>query len=109
MIPETERSLLLQQLKNYLLFLRESGHTHVPLNSELSELPVMATPSGTFHDSSPQPLESQMTPNSFSLEPGPLFSRILNELQEAQVEGEVKGRDEAFSWVSDYLKRTITS
>ncbi len=69
MAPDTERSLLLQQLKNYLIFLRESGHTHVPLNSELSELPVMATPSGTFHDSSPQPLESQMTPNSFSLEP----------------------------------------
>ena len=44
MVPETERSLLLQQLKNYLLFLRESGHTHAPLNSELSELPVMPTP-----------------------------------------------------------------
>jgi DNA polymerase len=69
MAPDTERSLLLQQLKNYLIFLRESGHTHVPLNSELSELPVMATPSGTFHDSSPQPLESQMTPISFSPEP----------------------------------------
>ncbi len=64
MVPDTERALLLQQLKNYLVFLRESGHTHAPLNSELSELPVIATPSGTFHDSSPQPLESQMTPNS---------------------------------------------
>ena len=64
MVPETERSLLLQQLKNYLMFLRESGHTHVPLNSELSELPVMVTPSGTFHDSSPQPLDSRMVPKS---------------------------------------------
>jgi len=64
MVPDTERALLLQQLKNYLMFLRESGHTHVPLNSELSELPVMATLSGTFHDSSPQPLESRMVPKS---------------------------------------------
>ena len=69
MVPDTERALLLQQLKNYLMFLRESGHTHVPLNSELSELPVMAVPSGTFHDNSPQPLESQMTPNSPFPEP----------------------------------------
>jgi DNA polymerase len=66
MIPDTERSLLLQQLKNYLVFLKESGHTHVPLNSELSELPVMAAP--TFRESSPQPLESRMTPKSTSTE-----------------------------------------
>jgi len=62
MVPETERSLLLQQLKNYLLFLKESGHTQVPLNSELSELPLLAIPSGTFPNS--QPLESRMTANS---------------------------------------------
>ncbi len=61
MVPETERSLLLRQLKNYLLFLKESGHTHAPLNSELSELPVMPVPSGTFRGSSSQPLETQMT------------------------------------------------
>jgi len=61
MVPETERSLLLQQLKNYLLFLKESGHTHAPLSSELSELPVMPIPAGTFHDSSSQPRETQMT------------------------------------------------
>jgi uracil-DNA glycosylase family 4 len=66
MVLETERSLLLQQLKNYLLFLKESGHTHAPLNSELSELPVMPIPSGTFHDSSPQPKETPMTSNSIS-------------------------------------------
>ena len=68
MVPETERSLLLQQLKNYLLFLKESGHTHAPLGSELSELPVMPIPSGTFHDSSSQPKETQMTSNSISTE-----------------------------------------
>ena len=67
MVPGTERTLLLQQLKNYLIFLRESGHTHVPLNSELCELPVLATPSGTFHNS--QPLDSQMTPKSPFTEP----------------------------------------
>jgi DNA polymerase len=67
MIPDTERSLLLQQLKNYLVFLKESGHTHIPLNSELSELPVMATPA--FHDNSPQPLESRMAPKSTPIKP----------------------------------------
>ena len=69
MIPDTERSLLLRQLKNYLIFLRESGQTHVPLSNELSELPVMPVLSGTFHDSSPQPLEPQMTPKSTTTEP----------------------------------------
>jgi uracil-DNA glycosylase len=69
MALDTDRSLLLQQLKNYLVFLKESGHTHIPLNSELSELPVMPIPSGTFHDNSPQPLEPQMTPKSTISEP----------------------------------------
>ena len=67
MVTNTEHSLLLQQLKNYLLFLRESGHTHAPLNSVLSELPVMAIP--TFQDDSPKPLESRMTPKSTSTGP----------------------------------------
>ena len=66
MVPETERSLLLQQLKNYLLFLKESGHTHAPLNSELSEMPAMAIPSASFHNRSTQPLEYPMTSNSSS-------------------------------------------
>ena len=66
MIPETERSLLLQQLKNYLLFLKESGHTYAPLNSELSELPIMPIRSGTFRESSSQPLETPMTTNPIS-------------------------------------------
>jgi DNA polymerase len=70
MALDTDRALLLQQLKNYLVFLKESGHTHIPLNSELSELPVMPIPSGTFHDSSPQPLEPQMTPKPTITEPG---------------------------------------
>lgn len=69
MVPETERSLLLQQLKNYLVFLKESGHNHAPLSSKLCELPVMPTHAGTFHDSSPQLLESQMTSNSIPTKP----------------------------------------
>ena len=68
MTSTTERSLLLQQLKNYLKFLKETGHSHVPLNSELSELPVMVIPSGTFHDNSPQPLESRMALKPPSIE-----------------------------------------
>lgn len=39
----------------------------------------------------------------FSLPPGPVFSQILNELQEAQVEGEVKDRKEALEWVQERL------
>ncbi len=41
----------------------------------------------------------------FSLKPGPVFSRILNELQEAQVEGEVRNREEALEWIREVLKR----
>ncbi len=90
MVPETERSLLLRQLKNYLLFLRESGHTHAPLNSELSELPVMPTPSGTFHDNSSQPLETPMTSNPNSpasksnREPSTGLADIREELGDCQ-------------------------
>ena len=40
----------------------------------------------------------------FSLQPGPQFSQILNELQEAQVEGEVNNREEALEWVQQSLK-----
>ncbi|HID69112.1 MAG TPA: HDIG domain-containing protein [Desulfobacterales bacterium] len=40
----------------------------------------------------------------FSLQPGPVFSRILNELQEARVEGEVRNREEALEWVADILQ-----
>jgi len=61
MATTTERDLLLRQLKNYLLFLKESGHTHIPLNHELSELPVMAVPADNFRDRSVEPLESRMT------------------------------------------------
>jgi len=64
MATTTERELLLRQLKNYLLFLKESGHSHIPLNHELSELPVMAAPARHFRDSSVEPLESRMTQDS---------------------------------------------
>ncbi len=40
----------------------------------------------------------------FSLHPGPQFSRILDMLQEAQVEGEVQNREEALAWVKHSLK-----
>jgi uracil-DNA glycosylase family 4 len=87
MTSTTERSLLLQQLKNYLMFLRETGHFHVSLNSELSELPVMATPLGTFHDSSSQPLESRMSPKSTSTEsnePSSGLSDVREELGDCE-------------------------
>ncbi|MCH7498950.1 MAG: uracil-DNA glycosylase [Nitrospinae bacterium] len=69
MVPTTERALLLRQLKNYLLFLKESGHTHIPLNHELSELPVMAVPTGYFQDRSAEPSESRMDQDSLFSEP----------------------------------------
>jgi len=40
----------------------------------------------------------------FSLQPGPQFSKILDELQEAQVEGGVNSREEALEWVRQRLK-----
>jgi poly(A) polymerase len=40
----------------------------------------------------------------FSLEPGPDFSRILDKLQEAQVEGEVRNRADALEWIRRSLK-----
>ncbi len=39
----------------------------------------------------------------FSQQPGPYFSQILDQLQEAQVEGKVKNRAEALTWVRNYL------
>lgn len=69
MVPTTERAFLLRQLKNYLLFLKESGHTHIPLSHELSELPVMAVPASHFYDRSVEPSESRMTQDSLFSEP----------------------------------------
>jgi len=43
--------------------------------------------------------------HEFALQPGPYFSFILDQLQEAQVEGEVKSRDEALAWVRNALQR----
>jgi DNA polymerase len=86
MIPETERALLLHQLKHYLVFLKESGHTHIPLNSELSELPIMPVPARVFRDSSPQPLDAGMTPTrpaqqaKVALEPDIRLDQVQEEL-----------------------------
>ncbi|MDH5762626.1 MAG: uracil-DNA glycosylase [Nitrospinota bacterium] len=90
MIPETERALLLHQLKNYLVFLKESGHTHIPLNNELSELPVMAVPARVFRDSSPQLLDSGMKPtrpdqqSKKALEPAIRLDQVREELGDCQ-------------------------
>jgi poly(A) polymerase len=40
----------------------------------------------------------------FSLQPGPEFSRILDKLMEAQVEGEVRDREDALEWIRRSLK-----
>jgi poly(A) polymerase len=40
----------------------------------------------------------------FGLEPGPEFREILDGLESAQVEGEVQDREQALSWVKNYLK-----
>ncbi len=40
----------------------------------------------------------------FGLEPGPDFKVIFNNLEKAQVEGEVTDREQALGWVKNYLK-----
>lgn len=40
----------------------------------------------------------------FHLEPGPVFARILDGIQEAQVEGEVSDRQGAIKWVQRFLE-----
>jgi len=40
----------------------------------------------------------------FALEPGPIFKAILEDLESAQVEGEVTDREQALHWVKNYLK-----
>jgi len=41
----------------------------------------------------------------FMLKPGPIFSIILDGLQQAQVAGEVGSRDDALAWVQTFLQR----
>jgi poly(A) polymerase len=40
----------------------------------------------------------------FKLEPGPIFRKIFDGLESAQVEGEVLDREQALDWVINYLK-----
>jgi poly(A) polymerase len=40
----------------------------------------------------------------FDLEPGPAFREIFDNLESAQVEGKVQDREQALSWVKNYLK-----
>jgi poly(A) polymerase len=40
----------------------------------------------------------------FGLEPGPLFRRIFDNLEDARVEGRVKDRNQALEWIKNYLK-----
>jgi poly(A) polymerase len=40
----------------------------------------------------------------FGLEPGPKFREIFDSLESAQVDGEVQDREQALSWVKNYMK-----
>lgn len=40
----------------------------------------------------------------FGLEPGPKFREIFDNLESAQVEGEVQDKEQALNWVKNYLK-----
>ena len=42
--------------------------------------------------------------SSFGLRPGPVFSVVLDALQEAQVAGEVASREQAMDWVGAFLR-----
>ena len=53
----------------------------------------------------PRLLTGQDLISSFSLTPGPLFARILDGLQIAQVEGGVASTEDARRWVRSYLIR----
>lgn len=53
----------------------------------------------------PRLLSGQDLIASFSLTPGPIFAKILDALQEAQVEGEVACAEDARRWVQRYLTR----
>ena len=53
----------------------------------------------------PRLLSGQDLIATFSLQPGPLFAKILDALEVAQVEGEVSGRQDALRWVRHYLER----
>ncbi len=40
----------------------------------------------------------------FGLKPGPIFREILAAVEEAQVEGRIRTREEALAWLKEYLK-----
>ncbi|NIQ03491.1 MAG: uracil-DNA glycosylase [Nitrospinaceae bacterium] len=83
MVPHVERKLLLRQLKNYLVFLRETGETHIPLKNELGDLPVMVKPGGTFHDHTTLNNQTDMTSASIkNQDPGDPVQRLSEIRQE---------------------------
>jgi poly(A) polymerase len=53
----------------------------------------------------PRLLSGQDLIDSFALSPGPLFAKILDALEVAQVEGEVVSEQDARRWVQHYLAR----
>jgi poly(A) polymerase len=57
--------------------------------------------------SGPRLLTGQDLISSFSLTPGPLFARILDGLQIAQVEGEIASTEDAHRWVRCYLDGSV--
>jgi poly(A) polymerase len=48
----------------------------------------------------PDPLIGGRDLIGLGLEPGPLFSRILNAIEDLQLEGKVNSREEALEWVN---------
>ena len=41
----------------------------------------------------------------FNMVPGPLFSKIFDQLEIARVEGDVGSKEEALNWVGNYLQK----
>jgi hypothetical protein len=52
----------------------------------------------------PRLLTGQDLIADFALQPGPLFAKILHDLEVAQIEGKVLSRQDAQRWVQQYLQ-----
>jgi poly(A) polymerase len=53
---------------------------------------------------SPRLLDGNDLIELFNLEPGPIFKEIFENLENAQVEGDVSSREEAINWVQGFLQ-----
>ena len=54
----------------------------------------------------PEPLLRGRDLIAMGFSPGPVFQKILREVEEAQLEGEIGSRDEALAWVGERYKRS---